>query len=192
MPFLIWSVTVQTATFFLSDETEEVSGPLTMREDRPVRIRKSYFHEADMYAKMTKAIHGVGPNGDRWDGIDMIAAWFMGWVRMTSQPGYRTRTLKANCCSSEFGLESGPDVRTGAPVANTDWPNGNPNRSDGWIVVIMRGLGWDRPFSQQSALWQYTLVCHCGFNSVIICLTMSSVSFLKSISESHYSLRQTV
>ena len=34
MPFLLRSLTVQTSTFFLSDERDEVSMPLSMREDR--------------------------------------------------------------------------------------------------------------------------------------------------------------
>ena len=72
MPSLLRSLTVQTSTFFLSDEREELKMPLSMREDRPVKIRRLYVHGVDMRAQMTKEIHGVGPNGDRWDGIDVI------------------------------------------------------------------------------------------------------------------------
>ena len=57
MPFLLWSLTVQTSTFFLSDERDEVSMPLSMREDRPVKTRRSYVPKVDMRAQMTKEIH---------------------------------------------------------------------------------------------------------------------------------------
>ena len=80
----------------------------TLREDRPVKTRRLYIHEVDMHAQMTKEIHGVGPNGDRWDGIDVIDDWYMGCVRMKSQPGNRARLLRGNTCSGKFGLESGP------------------------------------------------------------------------------------
>ena len=93
MPSLLRSLTVQTSTFFLSDEREEVSMPLSMREDRPVKTRRLYVHEVDMRAQMTKEIHGVGPNGDRWDGIDVIDEWYMGCVWMKSQPGNRARLV---------------------------------------------------------------------------------------------------
>ena len=108
MPSLLRSLTVQTSTFFLSDEREEVKMPLSIREDRPVKTRRLYIHEVDMHAQMTKEIHGVGPNGDRWDGIDVIVDWYMGCVRMKSQPGNRARLLRGNTCSGKFGLESGP------------------------------------------------------------------------------------
>ena len=109
MPSLLRSLTVQTSTFFLSDEREEVSMPLSMREDRPVKTRRLYVQEVDMRAQMTKEIHGVGPNGDRWDGIDVIDEWYMGCVWMKSQPGNRARLVRGNTCSEKFGLESGPD-----------------------------------------------------------------------------------
>ena len=112
MPSLLRSLTVQTSTFFLSDEREEVRMPLSMREDRPVKTRRLYVHVVDMRAQMTKEIHGVGPNGDRWDGIDVIDEWYMGCVWMKSQPGNRARLLRGNTCSEKFGLESGPAVRT--------------------------------------------------------------------------------
>ena len=93
MPSSLRSLTVQTSTFFLSDEREEVTMPLSMREDRPVRNKKLYIHGVDMRTQMTKEIHGVGPNGDRWDGIDVIDEWYMGCVWMKSQPGNRARLL---------------------------------------------------------------------------------------------------
>ena len=130
MPSLLRSLTVQTSTFFLSDEREEVSMPLSMREDRPVKTRRLYVQEVDMRAQMTKEIHGVGPNGDRWDGIDVIDEWYMGCVWMKSQPGNRARLVRGNTCSEKFGLESGPAVRTGPSVLDLDWRNGHPNRSD--------------------------------------------------------------
>ena len=97
MPSLLRSLTVQTSTFFLSDEREEVKRPLSIREDRPVKTRRLYIHEVDMHAQMTKEIHGVGPNGDRWDGIDVIVDWYMECVRMKSSQetglGYYEETL---------------------------------------------------------------------------------------------------
>ena len=120
MPSLLRSLTVQTSTFFLSDEREEVSMPLSMREDRPVKTRRLYVQEVDMRAQMTKEIHGVGPNGDRWDGIDVIDEWYMGCVWMKSQPGNRARLVRGNTCSEKFGLESGPAVRTGPSVLDID------------------------------------------------------------------------
>ena len=165
MPFLMRAVTVQTATFFLADEIEEVPDLLVLREDRLVRIQKLYSQEAEMCATMTKAIHGVGPNGDRWDGIDVFAAWFVGWVRTTNRE-----------------LEYEPAARTGSPDDFADWPSGYPNRRAGWTVVIIRGLRLNWPFRQQLVWWQCTRVCDCGFISVKYCMTMSTVGFLKSIS----------
>ena len=109
--------------------------PLNVREDRPVKTRRLYVHEVDMRAQMTKEIHGVGPNGDRWDGIAVIDEWYMGCVWMKSQPGNRARLLRGNTCSEKFGLESGPAVRTGPSALDLDWLNGHPNRSD-WLVDI--------------------------------------------------------
>ena len=105
MPSLLRSLTVQTSTFFLSDVREEVTMPLSMREDRPVKTRRLYVHGVDMRAQMTKEIHGVGPNGDRWDGIYVIDEWYMGCVWMKSQPGNRARLIQGNTCSEKFGLD---------------------------------------------------------------------------------------
>ena len=186
MPSLLRSLTVQTSTFFLSDEREEVKRPLSIREDRPVKTRRLYIHEVDMHAQMTKEIHGVGPNGDRWDGIDMIVDWYMGCVWMKSQPGNRARFLRGYTCSEKFGLESGPAVRTGPSVLDLDWLNGHPNRSGCLIDNIRSAPIRDGSLSHQPALWQYTSVFSCIFNSLVVRLEMSSASFLKTVSESNY------
>ena len=136
MPSLLRSLTVQTSTFFLSDEREEVKMLLNVREDRPVRARRLYVHDVDIRAQMTKEIHGVGPNGDRWDGIDVIDERYMGCVWMKSQPGNQARLLRGNTFSEKFGLESGPAVRTGPSALDLDWLNGHPNRSDGLVDNI--------------------------------------------------------
>ena len=187
MPSLFRSLTVRTSTFFISDEREEVKMPLNVREDRPVRTRRLYVHDADMRAQMTKEIHGVGPNGDRWDGIDVIDERYMGSVWIKSQPGNRARLLRGNTCSVKFGLESGPAVRTGPSALDLDWLNGHPNRSDGLVDNIRSALIRDGSLSHQPALWQYTSVFYCGFisNSLTVRLEMSSASFLKSFSDSN-------
>ena len=186
MPSLLQSLTVQTSTFFLSDEREEVSMPLSMREDRPVKTRRFYVQEVDMRAQMTKEIHGVGPNGDRWDGIDVIDEWYMGCVWMKSQPGNRARLVRGNTCSEKFGLESGPAVRTGPSVLDLDWRNGHPNRSNCPPDTIRSARIRDVSLSHQPSSWQYTSVCYYMFDSLAALLEMSSASFLKSISESNY------
>ena len=186
MPSLLRSLTVQTSTFFLSDEREEVSMPLSMREDRPVKTRRFYVQEVDMRAQMTKEIHGVGPNGDRWDGIDVIDEWYMGCVWMKSQPGNRARLVRGNTCSERFGLESGPAVRTGPSVLDLDWRNGHPNRSNCPPDTIRSARIRDGSLSHQPSSWQYTSVCYYMFDSLAALLEMSSASFLKSISESNY------
>ena len=120
MPSLLRSLTVQTSTFFLSDEREEVSMPLSMREDRPVKTRRLYVQEVDMRAQMTKEIHGVGPNGDRWDGIDVIDEWYMGCVWMKSQPGNRARLVRGNTENRLYWISiGGTDIRTGVIVRLT-------------------------------------------------------------------------
>ena len=188
MPSLLRSLTVQTSTFFLSDEREEVKMLLNVREDRPVKTRRLYIHEVDMRAQMTKEIHGVGPNGDRWDGIDVIDEWYMGCVWMKSQPGNRTRVLRGNTCSENFGLGSGPAVRTGPSALDVDWLNVHPNRSDCLVDNIRSALIRDGSLSHQPALWQYTSVLYCGsiLDSLAVHLEMSSASFLKLVSESNY------
>ena len=83
LPQVMRSLTVCTSTFFLSDDRGELPLPFWEREDRPVRISKMYVHAIDMRAQMTTKIHGVGPNGDRWDGIYVSSEWYMGrgWVK---------------------------------------------------------------------------------------------------------------
>ena len=174
MPFLLRSLTMQTSTFFLSDERDEVSMPLSMREDRPVKTRRLYVQKVDMRAQMTKEIHGVGPNGDRWDGIDVIDEWYMGCVWIKSQPG--------NTCSGKFGLESGPAVRTGPSVLDHDWRNGHPDRTDCPPDTIRSARVRVGSLSHQPSSWQYTSVCSYMFDLLAALLEMSSASFLKSIS----------
>ena len=186
MPHVLRSLTVRTSTFFLSDGRGELPLPINVRDDRPVRIRRLYAQEMDMRAQMTKEIHGVGPNGDRWDGIDVSDEWYMGrgWVK--PQPGDRARVLQGNTFPEFSGLESGPAVRTGPFVLDVDWRNGHPNRGD-WLLVTIKGaLIPDGPFGHLPALWQYTWVCYYIFSFLAARLEMSSASFLKSISESDY------
>ena len=186
MPHVLRSLTVRTSTFFLSDGRGELPLPINVRDDRPVRIRRLYAQEMDMRAQMTKEIHGVGPNGDRWDGIDVSDEWYMGrgWVK--PQPGDRARVLQGNTFPEISGLESGPAVRTGPFVLDVDWRNGHPNRGD-WLLVTIKGaLIPDGPFGHLPALWQYTWVCYYIFSFLAARLEMSSASFLKSISESDY------
>ena len=202
MPSLIRSLTVQTSKFFLSDKQEEVKMPLYTRDDRPVRTRRLYIHDVDMRAQMTKENHGVGPNGDRWDGIDVIDEWYMGCVWMKTQPGNPARLLRGNTCSGKFGLETGPAVRTGPSVFDLDWLNGHPNRSGGSVENIRSSLSRDGALSHQLTVWKCTpvyslileigldrtlTVLYCGVisKSLAVRLEMSSGSFLKSVSESN-------
>ena len=214
MPSWIRSLTVQTSKFFLSDEREEVEMPLYARDDRPVRTRRLYIHDVDMSAQMTKETHGVGPNGDRWDGIDVIDEWYMGCVWMKTQPGNTERLLRVKTCSGNFGLETGPAVRTGLSVFDLDWLNGHPNRSGGSVETetdvtiaqynkdIRSSLSRDGTLSHQLTVWKcapvYSLilvigldrtltVLYCGVvsKSLAVRLEMSSGSFLKSVSESN-------
>ena len=113
LPHVMRSLTVHTSTFFLSDDRGELPLPFWEREDRPVRISSVYVQEIDMRAQMTTKIHGVGPNGDRWDGIDASGEWYMGrgWVK--PRPGEEARVWPGNTCPAISGLESGPAVRTG-------------------------------------------------------------------------------
>ena len=186
IPHVLRSLTVRTSTFFLSDDRGELPLPFRGREDRPVRIRSLYAQEMDMRAQMTKKIHGVGPNGDRWDGIDVSNEWYMGrgWVK--PQPGDRARVWPGHTFPDISGLESGPAVRTGPFGSDEDWRNGHPNRVN-WLLVTIKGaLIPDGPFGHSPALWQYTWVCYYIFSFLAALLEMSSPSFLKSISESAY------
>ena len=130
LPHVMRSLTVCTSTFFLSDDRGELPLPFWEREDRPVRISKVYVHEIEMRAQMTTKIHGVGPNGDRWDGIDVSGEWYMGrgWVK--PRPGEEARVWPGNTCPAISGLESGPAVRTGLFGSVEDWRNEHPDRVD--------------------------------------------------------------
>ena len=99
----VWrSLTVRTSTFFLSDDRGELPRPFWGREDRPFRRRSVYVQEIDMRAQLTTKIHGVGPNGDRWDGIDISGEWYLGrgWVK--PQPGDGTSVWPGNMYSRDF------------------------------------------------------------------------------------------
>ena len=146
LPHVLRLMTVRTSTFFLSDDRGELPLPFRGREDRPVRIRSLYVQELDMRTQMTKEIHGVGPNGDRWDGIDVSGEWYMGrgWVK--PQPGDRARVWPGNTFPEISGLESGPAVRTGPLGSDVDWQNGHPDRVN-WLLVSIKGaLIPDGPF----------------------------------------------
>ena len=120
----VWrSLTVRTSTFFLSDDRGELPLPFWGREDRPVRRRSVYVQEIDMRAQLTTKIHGVGPNGDRWDGIDISGEWYLGrgWVK--PQPGDEASVWPGNMFPEISGLESGPAVRTGPLGSHEDWRN---------------------------------------------------------------------
>ena len=180
------SLTVHTSTFFLSDDRGELPLPFWGREDRPVRMRSVYVQEIDMRAQMTTKIHGVGPNGDRWDGIDVSGEWYMGrgWVK--PQPGDEARVWPGNMFPEISGLESGPAVRTGPLGSDVDWRNVHPDRVN-WLLVSIKGAFIPYgPFGQSPALWQYTCVCYYIFSFLAAIVEMSSPSFLRSISEKDY------
>ena len=126
LPQVMRSLTVCTSTFFLSDDRGELPLPFWEREDRPVRISKNYVHEIDMRVQMTTKIHGVGPNGDRWDGIDVSSEWYMGrgWVK--PRPGEEARVWPGNTWPAISGLESGPGCLD-------RWRMGETNIRTGWI-----------------------------------------------------------
>ena len=123
LPHVVRSWTVCISTFFLSDDRGELPLPLWESEDRPDRISKIYVQEIDMRAQLTTKIHGVGPNGDRWDGIDISGEWYLGrgWVK--PQPGDGTSVWPGNMFPEISGLESGPAVRTGPLGSHEDWRN---------------------------------------------------------------------
>ena len=214
MPSWIRSLTVQTSKFFLSDEQEEVGMPLYARDDRPVTTRKLYIHDVDVRARMTKETHGVGPNGDRWDGQNVMDEWCMGCIWMKTQPGDTERLLRGSTCSGDFGLETGPAARTGLSVFDLDWLDGYPNRRGGSVETgtdvtiaqydkdIKSSLSRDGTLSDQPAVWKWApvyplilVICsdrtltvlYCGvvFKSLTVRLEMSSGGFLKSVSESN-------
>ena len=183
----VWrSLTVRTSTFFLSDDRGELPLPFWGREDRPVRMRSVYVQEIDMRAQLTTKIHGVGPNGDRWDGIDVSGEWYMGrgWVK--PQPGDEARVWPGKMFPEISGLESGPAVRTGPLGSDVDWRNVHPDRVNWWLVSIKGAFIPYGPFGQSPALWQYTCVCYYIFSFLAAIVEMSSPKFLRSISEKDY------
>ena len=186
LPHVMRSLTVRTSTFFLSDDRGELPLPFWGREDRPVKISSVYVQEIDMRAQMTTKIHGVGPNGDRWDGIDVSGEWYMGrgWVK--ARPGEEARVWPGNTCPENSGLESGPAVRTGPLGSVVDWWNEHPDRVN-WLIISIKGAFIpDGPLGQSPALWQYTWVCYYLFSFLTAIVEMSSPSFLRSISEEDY------
>ena len=186
LPHVMRSLTVHTSTFFLSDDRGELPLPFWEREDRPVRISSVYVQEIDMRAQMTTKIHGVGPNGDRWDGIDVSGEWYMGrgWVK--PRPGEEARVWPGNTCPAISGLESGPAVRTGPLGSEEDWRNEHPDRVN-WLLISIKGAFIpDGPLGQSPAVWQYTCVCYYIFSFLTAIVEMSSLCFLRSISEKDY------
>ena len=183
----VWrSLTVRTSTFFLSDDRGELPLPFWGREDRPVRMRSVYVQEIDMRAQLTTKIYGVGPNGDRWDGIDISGEWYMGrgWVK--PQPGDEASVWPGKMFPEISGLESGPAVRTGPLGSDEDWRNVHPDRVYCWLVSIKGALMPYGPFGQTPALWQYTCVCYYILSFLAAIVEMSSPKFLRTISEKDF------
>ena len=213
MPSWIRPMVVQTSEFFLSDEREAVDMPLCEENDRPVRPRKLYIHDVDTGAQMTKETHGVGPTGDRWDGLGMMDTWYMECIGRRTQLGDTERLLRGSPCSDDFGKETGPVSRNGQSVLNLDWLDGHPNRRGGSVktgteaTIVQYGrdikglLSKDGTLSDRPAVWKYAtvyplrlVICLDRTLTVLYCgvvfkllsgrLGMSSGSFLKSVSES--------
>ena len=186
LPQVMRSLTVCTSTFFLSDDRGELPLPFWEREDRPVRISKIYVHVIDMRAQMTTKIHGVGPNGDRWDGIDVSSEWYMGrgWVK--PRPGEKARVWPGNTWPAISGLESGPAVRTGLVGSMEDGRNEHPDRVDRLLICIKDAFITDGTLGQSPAVWQYMCVRYYIFSFLTAIGEMSSPCFLKSISEKDY------
>ena len=158
---------------------------------------------------MTKETHGVGPTGDRWDGLGMLDTWYTGCLWMRTQLGDTERLLRGSPCPGE----TGPVSRNGRSVLDLDWLDGHPNRMGGSVKTgtdakiaqycrdIKGLLSEDGRLSDRPAVWKYApvyplilvissnrtlTVLYCGvvFKSLAIRLEMSSGSFLKSVSES--------
>ena len=152
LPHVVRSLTVCISTFFLSDDRGELPLPFWESEDRPDRISKMYVHEIDMRAQMTTKMHGVGPNGDRWDGIDVSSEWYMGrgWVK--ARPGENARVWPGNTCPAISGLESGPVIRTGLFGSVEDGRNEHPDRVDRLLICIKDAVITDGPLGQSPAV----------------------------------------
>ena len=187
--------------------------PLCEKNGRPVRPRKLYIHNVDTGAQMTKETHGVGPTGDRWDGLGMMDTWYMECIGSKTQLGDMERLLRGSPCSDDFGKETGPVSRNGQSVLNLDWLDGHPNRRGGSVktgteaTIAQYGgdikglLSKDGILSDRPAVWKYATVyplrlvigldktltvlyCSVVFKLLSGRLEMSSGSFLKSVSES--------
>ena len=213
MPSWIRPMVIQTSKFFLSDEREAMEMPLCGENDRPVRNRKLYIHSVDTGAQMIKETHGVGPTGDRWDGLSLTDTWYMEGIGRRTQLGDRERLLRESNCPDDDGKETGPVSRTEQSVLNLDWLDGHPNRRGGSVktgtkatIALYDGdikalLGNDVIFSNQSAGWKHATVYSFGL-VIFPCVTlavlycgvvfrflsdrseMSSGNSLKSVSES--------
>ena len=213
MPSWIRPMVVQTSRFFLSDEREAVDMPLREENDRPVTHRKLYIHSVDTGAQMIKETHGVGPTGDRWDGLGLMDTWYMEGIGRMTQLGDTERLLRESPCSDEFGKETGPVSRNEQSVLNLDWLDGHPNRRGGSVktgtkvtMALYDGdikplLSKDVIFSDQPAVWKHAtvyplrlVICSCDTLAVLYCgvvfkllldrSEMSSGNTLKSVSES--------
>ena len=140
-----------------------------------------------MRAQMTTKIHGVGPNGDRWDGIDVSGEWYMGrgWVK--PRPGEEARVWPGNTCPEISGLESGPAVRTGPLGSEEDWRNEHPDRVN-WLLISIKGAFIpDGPIGVSRQLCGSIRVCvYYIFSFLTAIVEMSSPCFLRSISEKDY------
>ena len=204
---------IQTSKFFLSDEREAVDMPLCRENDRPVRPRKLYIHSVDTGAQMMKETHGVGPTGDRWDGLGLMDTWYMEGIGRRTQLGDTERLLRESPCPDDFGKETGPVSRNGQAVLNLDWLDGHPNRRGGSVktgtkatIALYDGdikalLSKDVIFSDRPAVWKHAtvyplrlVICSCDTLAVLYCgvvfkllsdrSEMSSGNSLKSVSES--------
>ena len=133
MPSWIRPMAVQTSEFFLADEREAVDMPLCEESDRPVKPRKLYIQNVDTGAQVTKETHGVGPTGDRWDGLGLMDTWYMECIGRRTQLGDTERLLRGSPCPNDFGKETGPVSRNGQSILNLDWLDGHPNRRGGSV-----------------------------------------------------------
>ena len=186
LPHVVRSLTVCISTFFFSDDRGELPLPLWESEDRPDRISRIYVHEIAMRAQMTTKIHGVGPNGDRWDGIDVSNEWYMGRGWMKPRPGGNTRVWPGSTCPAIPGLESGSAIRTGLCESMEDGRNEHPDRVVRLMICIKDAFITDGPLDQSPAVWRNTCVFYCIFSYLTTVGEMSSPCFLTSITEKDY------
>ena len=139
-----------------------------------------------MRAQMTTKIHGVGPNGDRWDGIDVSNEWYMGRGWMKPRPGGNTRVWPGSTCPAIPGLESGSAIRTGLCESMEDRRNEHPDRVVRLMICIKDAFIMDGPLDQSPAVWRNTCVFYCIFSYLTTVGEMSSPCFLTSITEKDY------